>query len=527
MNLEENIKKFAKEDIRKMMNRYLISKEAINTIEYEGLLPPGLINRLCNSFPQYEGFTNSDPPLFNDKLLYAGLNGFREIVRILNKNGIEPGHLKEREFFIEVYRFMATRYVLNTIDWNNYENDSNYHLIFPQPGIINSDEVHKYTNAKSTEEQKNVVNSYILKTNPHDGKQKLNQPWYLNEEGQLEILVGCQHKYPPIELVLDKSTQNCFAFCTYCFRHAQVRGDEDMFIQHNVSHVLEYLKQHKEISDILITGGDGAFITRDRLQEYVMPLIEDPELLHIRNVRIGSRAINFNPELLLTKKFESILLLLKKLSENGIQPIWVAHISTPHDILNPGSVAAIRRLKKYGITVKSQSPIMNHISLYTKPSGKIDINRSAQNWIDLGNLLGMLGIGFHSMYCARPTGEHHYFTAPLSDVSGIFNKVYRSLSSVNRPSRYITMTSSAGKISLLGTTEIKGEKVFVLKFNEGRNMKWIDAIYFAKYDEKENTVEKLKPYGCEKFFYEDELMKIEKELSIALQREIRLSDSHD
>lgn len=82
------------------------------------------------------------------------------------------------------------------------------------------------------------------------------------------------------------------------------------------------------------------------------------------------------------------------------------------------------------------------------------------------------------------------------------------------------MTSSAGKTSLLGTAEINGEKVFVLKFNEARNMKWMDRVFFAKYDEKENTIEKLKPFGTDKYFYEDELIEIENKLSEALESEI-------
>jgi len=160
---------------------------------------------------------------------------------------------------------------------------------------------------------------------------------------------------------------------------------------------------------------------------------------------------------------------------------------------------------------------MNHISLFTDENGTVDVDRSAQNWIDLGNLLAMLSVGFHSMYCARPTGEHHYFTAPLADIDKVFSKIYRSLPSISRPSRYISMTSSSGKISLLGTTEINGEKVFVLKFNEARNMEWMDRVFLAKYDEKENTIEKLKPYGAEQYFYHDELIEIERQLHQALE----------
>ncbi|MEN8118148.1 MAG: hypothetical protein ABFS16_14280 [Bacteroidota bacterium] len=524
MNSLVNVSDIEQSDIQTIVEGYDFSSETVANIENENLLPPGLIKRLHTGYPKYSGFFNKGEAIFKGKIHYSGLKGFREIVQKLKEHGIEIDHIDDREFFIEVYRFLATKHILNTIDWKNYEKDANYYLVFPQPGMIHADEVKKYVDAKTDEEKKKVVEAYQLKTNPHDGKQKLNKPWFLNEEGKIEILEGSQHKYPPINLILDKTTQYCFAFCTYCFRHAQVRGDEDMFVQREVSQVHNYLKQHKEISDILITGGDGGYISYERLAEYVLPLIEDTELMHIKTVRIGSRAITFHPELLLGNKFTKILELLKKLVDNGIQPVWVAHLSTPYEILNPGAVAAIRRLKSYGITLKSQSPIMNHISLYTDENGKVDVDKSAQNWIDLGNVMAVLGIGFHSMYCARPTGEHHYFTAPLADITKIFSKVYRGLASINRPSRYITMTSSAGKTSLMGTTEINGEKVFVLKFNEARNMEWMDNTYFAKYDEKETVIERLAPYGEDKYFYEDELVEIENRLEEALVKEIRKSE---
>ena len=164
---------------------------------------------------------------------------------------------------------------------------------------------------------------------------------------------------------------------------------------------------------------------------------------------------------------------------------------------------------------------MNHISLFGDEQGKVDIDRSAQNWIDLANLIGTLHIGFHSMYCARPTGEHHYFTAALADVSKVFNKIYRSLSSINRPSRHLSMTSSAGKISILGTAEVAGETLFALKFTEARNMQWLDKVFLAKYDEEQNTVDLLHPYDSDEFFFRDELQEIEESLSAAIKGRMR------
>ncbi len=524
MKPDDSKLKFKKEDIEHMYDRYHFPEDIRKNIERENLLPEGLLNRLEAAYPQHSGLKECTEFMFNDKVRYSGLKGFREIVGILESHGIKIGYLKERELFIEVYRFMVTRHVLNTINWSRFAKDSVFQLVFPQPGMINAETVRRYSEASNDEERKKIVEDYQKLTNPHDGKQKLNKPWYLNDDDEVDILQGVQHKYPPCQLIFDKSTQNCFAFCTYCFRHAQVRGDEDMFVQDDINQIHNYLRRHHEVSDILITGGDAGYIPYERLKEYAKPIVEDPSLLHIKTLRLGSRALTFQPELVLSSNYDKILELMRELTEHGVQVLWMGHFSTPREIINPSTIAAIRRLKRYGVTVKSQSPIMHHISLFSDDNGKIDVDRSAQNWIDLGNVLAMLGVGFHSMYCARPTGEHHYFTAPLAEINKVFSKVYRSLASINRPSRYITMTSSAGKISLLGTAEVNGKTVFVLKFNEGRNMEWIDKVYLAEYDEKENTIEKLKPFEADKFFYEDELVRIENELSDALEYQLHIHE---
>ena len=510
--------------IERIFNRYNYTEETRAIIENEHLLSPGILNRLNNAYPKHSGILETAEFLFTTQHHYNGISGFRKIVEMLHNHGIELGHLKERELFINVYRFMATKHVLNTINWKNFENDSVFQLVFPQPGMIKADVAEAYLKATSEEERGKIVNDYIKETNPHDGKQKLNKPWFRNENGEIEIIEGSQHKYPECQLIFDVTTQNCFAFCNYCFRHAQLRGDEDMFIQNDISQIHKYLRIHKEVTDVLITGGDAAYITHERFEEYINPIIEDPRLSHIKTIRLGTRVLTFHPELILTKKFNNMLDSFQKLNDNGIQLVFMSHFSTPREILNPSTVAAIKRLRSRGVVVKSQSPIMNHISLFQKENGDVDIERSAQNWIDLGNILAMLSVGFHSIYCARPTGEHHYFTAPLADINKIFYKVYGSLASINRPSRFITMTSSAGKISLLGTVEVNGETVFALKFNEGRKMEWMDRIYLAKYDENETTIEKLKPYQSEKHFYEDELIEIENNLDNAINLSTQSSE---
>lgn len=506
--------RFQPEDVEMLMDRHGLDKDARDIVINENLIPPTLLSRLHNSFPQHSILTNDSKAIFTEgsKNKYSGLKGFRKVCDILRENGIFLNDIKERELFVEVYAFLATKHVLNTIDWDNYEEDQIFQLIIPQPNMIDKKVVEEYSRITDNAERTKMVVNYRDKTNPHDGKQILNRPSFYTEDGDLEAVDGGQHKYSQVFLLFDKTTQGCYAYCTYCFRHAQVRGDEDMFIQNDVHQVHEYLRKHKEITDILITGGDAGYMPTSRLNEYLGPLMEDPELMHIRNIRIASRALTYEPDVVVSAKYNGTLELFKKLIDHGVQVLWMGHFSTPKELLNIHTIAAIRRLKANGINVRSQSPMMNHISLFMDENGKVDIDRSAQNWIDLGHILMMLGMQFHSIYCARPTGEHDYFTAPLADMNEIFSKVYRNLPSLGRPSRYITMTSSAGKTSLMGVVEVNGRKAFALKFNEARDMKWLDKVYLAEYDETENTIEKLKPFDGGKYFYADELALIEKQL---------------
>ncbi len=489
------------------------SDEVKQIIAEENLLPQGLVNRLHRSYPQISSLANRDKALFTRQNDYTGLTGFRKVNQTLLDQGIDMGDQDERELFIEVYRFLATKHTLNSIDWHNFKNDSVFQLVFPQPGMINKKVTDAYIAAPLGAARQAIAQEYTKQTNPHDGNQKLNQPWFINAEGVMEMLAGSQHKYPQTQLIFDKTTQHCYSFCTYCFRHAQVRGDEDMFLQNDVTQAHEYLKLHTEVTDLLITGGDGGFMPPERLEQYVDPIINDADLMHIRTVRLATRMLAYQPELILTRKYEKMLAVFDKLHENGVQLAWMAHFSTPRELLNPVTIAAIRRLQSHGVVIRSQSPIMRHISMFDNADGSIDIDRSAQNWIDLGNIFATLKVGFHSMYCARPTGEHHYFTAPLADVVKIFDKIYRSLASINRPSRYISMTTSAGKLSLMGVSEINGETTFALKFCESRNMEWMDKVFHAKYDEKTNNVSLLTPLAGNKFFFEDELAEIEKALA--------------
>ncbi|MCP3689016.1 MAG: hypothetical protein GY784_11425, partial [Gammaproteobacteria bacterium] len=127
---------FKKIDVENIISAGGYPQQAREIALQEALLPSGLVNRLHSLYPQYSVLARTEKPMFVEQNSYTGLKGFRSVVATLEQNGIHIGHIDERELFVEVYRFLATRHTLNCIDWENHNLDGVFQLVFPQPGMI-------------------------------------------------------------------------------------------------------------------------------------------------------------------------------------------------------------------------------------------------------------------------------------------------------------------------------------------------------------------------------------------------------
>ena len=71
------------------------------------------------------------------------------------------------------------------------------------------------------------------------------------------------------------------------------------------------------------------------------------------------------------------------------------------------------------------------------------------------------------------------------------------------------MSCTPGKVVVDGVTEIQGERVFVLKFIQGREPDWVGRPFFARYDPAATWLDDLRPaFGQQRFFFEDALNEI-------------------
>jgi hypothetical protein len=94
---------------------------------------------------------------------------------------------------------------------------------------------------------------------------------------------------------------------------------------------------------------------------------------------------------------------------------------------------------------------------------------------------------------------------PLARAYDIYREAMKQVSGLGRTARGPSMSAGPGKVEIQGVTEIQGEKVFVLRFIQGRNPDWVQRPFFARYDEQATWLDQLEPaFGESKFFFADE-----------------------
>ena len=394
-----------------------------------------------------------------------------------------------------VLPFRVNQYVIdNLIDWNNIPEDPIFQLTFPQPGMLGEEDFSRMAHLLKQNPNKEQLNALVRELrnglNPHPGGQQvLNVPHFNGEPVQ-----GMQHKYRETVLFFPSQGQTCHSYCTFCFRWAQFVGDKELrFSSHEVDTLHRYLMSHPEVSDLLFTGGDPMIMKTKHLASYLEPLIT-PEFSHIRNIRIGTKAISFWPQRFVSDSdADDLLRLLEKLVKAGKHVAIMSHMNHWREMETPIARAAIRRIRDTGAVIRSQSPLVAHI------------NDDADVWSTLWLTQTHLGIIPYYMFVERDTGAKCYFEVPLARAWEIYRGALKKVSGLSRTARGPSMSAAPGKVEIQGVSEIKGEKVFVLRFIQARNPDWVQRPFFAQFDPQATWLDDLKPaFGEDQFFFEHE-----------------------
>ncbi len=401
----------------------------------------------------------------------------------------------EMRVVANVLPFRVNQYVIDElIDWNNIPADPIFQLTFPQRGMLEPEDYERMAEALRRDAERSeiqlIANEIREKLNPHPaGQQEMNVPVLDGEP-----LPGMQHKYRETVLFFPSQGQVCHSYCTFCFRWAQFIGDKELRFASNEADTLHrYLAAHKEVSDLLITGGDPMVMKTSHLKGYLDGLMR-PELNHVQTIRIGTKSLTFWPQRYVTDPdADELLALLARLVRGGKHVAIMAHFNHWREMETPIVREAIRRIQATGAIIRAQAPVVRHI------------NDEPDVWARMWRNQVGLGIVPYYMFVERDTGAKRYFEVPLERTYQIYREAIQRVSGLARTARGPSMSAGPGKVEIQGITELNGEKVFVLRFIQGRNPDWIQRIFFAKYDPAATWFDDLVPaFGEEKFFFTDE-----------------------
>jgi len=159
---------------------------------------------------------------------------------------------------------------------------------------------------------------------------------------------GITHRYP--DRVLFLITDMCGNYCRHCTRRRLAGQTDRARDKKEIDAAIRYIKEHEEIRDVLLSGGDALLVSDSMLEDIVRRL---RAIDHVDIVRIGSRAPCTLPQRITPA-------LCKMLAK--YHPIWLnTHFNHPKEI-TPTSKRAVEMLADAGIPVGNQTVLMKGIN---------------------------------------------------------------------------------------------------------------------------------------------------------------------
>jgi lysine 2,3-aminomutase len=164
------------------------------------------------------------------------------------------------------------------------------------------------------------------------------------------VAPGLVHRYP--DRVLFLTTGTCSTYCRYCTRARVVGnpGGEYQFSTRQWEQALVYLEQHKEVRDVLLSGGDPLTLGDDKL-DWLLGRLR--AIKHIEFIRIGTKMPTVTPQ----RITRNLVNILKK-----HHPLWMSlHFTHPSE-LTPELTEATARLADAGMPLGSQTVLLKGIN---------------------------------------------------------------------------------------------------------------------------------------------------------------------
>src|SRR5579859_7858775 len=125
-------------------------------------------------------------------------------------------------------------------------------------------------------------------------EEMVTAPWEMADpcgEDEHMPVPGLVHRYP--DRVLFLVTDRCAAYCRYCTRSRVVSGAGEQQLHTEFTEAIRYIREHTEVRDVLLSGGDPLLFSDERLEAVLREL---RAIKHVEFLRIGTRIPIFLPQ---------------------------------------------------------------------------------------------------------------------------------------------------------------------------------------------------------------------------------------
>lgn len=168
------------------------------------------------------------------------------------------------------------------------------------------------------------------------------------EEDRHSPMPGLIHRYPDRVLLL-VSTE-CAVYCRHCSRKRMVGGSQQPITAESISCAIDYIREHREIRDVLLSGGDPLMLPDERLAAILTELRAIP---HVEVIRIGTRM----PVVLPQRITPALVGILQR-----FHPLWLNTQFNHPSEFTVESETALARLANAGIPLGNQSVLLKGIN---------------------------------------------------------------------------------------------------------------------------------------------------------------------
>ena len=257
---------------------------------------------------------------------------------------------------------------------------------------------------------------------PH--REELHSPTYCTadplQEAKHSPIPGLVHRYP--DRVLSLASATCATYCRHCTRKRMAGVRKGSIDPATVDRHVQYIRQHPEVAEVIISGGDPLTMTTERLEEILAAFRGVPT---VEIIRIGTRV----PVTLPMRITPDLCATLEK-----HHPVWLCtHFNHPREV-TPAAAEACDRLLRAGIPVLNQTVLLNGIN--DRPETMMELCRA---------LLRIRVRPYYLYQCDLVQGVEHFRT-PISRGIEIMEALRGRIGGTGIPQFVIDAPDGAGKI---------------------------------------------------------------------------------